>query len=135
MGSVMDTYQCKRCNGKVSSDYNYKTDESFSSCISCGSKKRHCMKRDDNRKVLFNEKNEPIWEDVVSDGYGTAHFSCENGVIAISAYTKPITEEDIKHFYERLENDEELIKKECKLVKFDVQSNCLIPIYGDLPEI
>lgn len=134
MGSVSCCYQCSRCNGVVYEDYNYKTNERFSLCISCGKVKNRSIKRDKNNMPILDEKNEIIREDTIIEGYGTVHFAYKDGVGSTACFKKPITENDIKLFYEELENNKDLIKEECRLIKFDTENRKLIPIYGDLPK-
>lgn len=104
MGSVVDYIDCPVCNSTASEDYNYRTSESFTSCLECG------YHRSVQIKLESREKSLP---DLTEDDYVQTEIKEPFGSFQIKMY------DSIGTYCGTLENSEHLEELKEKVSSMD----------------
>ena len=103
MGSVMDWVECPQCGGSMFTDYYYKSSEEYWMCKRCGKHGKVELVRNEEGEVVFDEKGKVDYKTEDLDGYGCAKIAILGHGASFSCFNKPITEDDKKAFFEKLE--------------------------------
>ena len=78
MGTISSNKECPNCKSLAEFQLNYKTQEFFIICDSCGYSESHNIKRDEDFNPII-ENNEYVWERDINDNpYGCYIISSDN---------------------------------------------------------
>lgn len=133
MGSVMDWVECPQCGGSMFTDYYYKSSEEYWMCKRCGKHGKVELVRNEEGEVVFDEKGKVDYKTEDLDGYGCAKIAILGHGASFSCFNKPITEDDKKAFFEKLE--EENVDKERSYLSFwNEETQKIEMLYGEAPK-
>lgn len=107
MGSVVDYIDCPVCNSTASEDFNYRTSETFTSCLECGYHRSVQIKQESRKKSLADLTEDDYVLTEIKEPFGSFQIKMYD---AIGTYCGTIL---------NLEHLEEIKKK--VLLKEDIE--------------
>lgn len=132
MGSVQDYEKCPQCGGVCYTDFETQTAEYYASCNRCGYSYSYTLKRCIRKRVVFNRDGTPVYKERESFGYGTAHEAVKNGFTRRYSFHKPYIKR-YKRAFNKFLSSKYADTKESKLIIWDIKTNTLKSLYGDMP--
>ena len=130
MGHVIDSEKCEQCGRARYISYNYKTQEEYDTCTVCEKTYKLFIKRDEEGNIVYDKNNNPIFEEIKHNGFGTAILESKEGAGTLYVFDGPISEEVINKFLEAIK---ESSKERSRLTKWDPDKKELVALFGEIP--